>query len=160
MEYRAAFVVFLVGLIAGISVFVYWLRRKSEFNVAREEFASFLKAHLIQGTLARQLEDIAAGKLSVHERKKSRRVYVRAGIAMVLGVVLAYALIRITGVGVWIRTLVGILSILPFIFFVSTAIAEEFDDNRISNFERTTSRQLLLKSQTGPIAGDIDEMLK
>jgi hypothetical protein len=160
MEYKAAFVVFLVELIAGISVFVYWLRRKSEFNLGREQFESFLKAHLMQGTLAQQLEDIAAGKLSVHERKKSRMVYLRAGISMVLGVVLAYAIIRITGAGVWIRTLVGILSILPFIYFVSTAIAEEFDGNRISNFERTTSRQLLLKSQAGPIVSDISEMLK
>ena len=79
---------------------------------------------------------------------------------MVLGVAFIFLVARFTGAGLILRTLVGILAILPFIYFVVTAIAEEFDDNRISNFERTTGRQLLLKSQEGSIESDINEMLK
>jgi hypothetical protein len=160
MEYKAAFVVFLVQLIAGIWIFVRQRRRKSELGLAREEFARSLKVHLIQGTLARQLEDIAAGKVFVYQRRKSLRIYVWTGISMVLGVAFIFLVARFTGVGLILRTLVGSLAILPFIYFVVTAIAEEFDDNRISNFERTTGRQLLLKSQEGSIENDINEMLK
>jgi hypothetical protein len=160
MEYKAAFVVFLVELIAGILVFVFWRRRKSELNLAKEEFARFLQAHLAQGTLAQQLEDIAAGRLSVYQRRKSLKIYLWMGIAMVLGVALIYVVARFTGVGVWIRAIVGILSILPFIYFVSSAIAEEFDDNRISSFEKNSGRELLLKSQNESIESDINEMLK
>jgi hypothetical protein len=54
MEYKAAFLVFFVELIAGILVFVFWRRRKSELNLATEELARFLKVHLIQGTVAQQ----------------------------------------------------------------------------------------------------------
>jgi hypothetical protein len=160
MEYKAAFVVFLVEFIAGILVFAYWLRRRSELNVAKTEFASFLKAHLTEGTLAQQLEDITAGKLSVHQGKKSLKIYLWMGISAVLGVALIYVVGRFSRAGVEIRTIVGILSSLPFVYFVSTAIADEFDQNRISSFEKNTGRQLLLKSRDESIASDIDEMLK
>jgi hypothetical protein len=160
MEYKAALVVFLVALIAGIWIFVRQRRRKSEFGLAREEFARFLKVHLIEGTLARQLEDIAAGKVFVYQRKRSLRTYIWTGISMILGVAFIFLFARFTGAGLILRTIAGILAILPFIYFVVTVIAEEFDDNKISNFERNTGRQLLLKSQEGSIESDINEMLK
>jgi len=160
MEYKAAFLVFLVELIAGILVFVFWRRRKSEFNLATEELARFLKVHLIQGTVAQQLEDLAAGKVSVYQRKKSLIIYLWIGLSMVLGVALIFVVARFTGAGLVIRTIVGIFSILPFVYFVSTAIAEEFDDNKISSFEKNTGRQLLLKIQDRSIESDINEMLK
>jgi len=160
MEYKAAFVVLFVELIAGLAVFVLWLRRKSDFNLAKEKFAESLKQHLVQGTLLQQLEDIAVGKISVYQRQKSLKMYLWMGISMVLGVAVIFVLARFTGAGVIIRTIVGILSILPFVYFVSIAIAEEFDDNRISRFERNTSRQFLLKSQDQTIENDIEEMLK
>jgi hypothetical protein len=160
MEYKAAFLVFFVELIAGILVFVFWRRRKSELNLATEELARFLKVHLIQGTVAQQLEDLAAGKVSVYQRKKSLIIYLWMGLSMVLGVALIFVVARFTGAGLVIRTIVGICSILPFIYFVSTAIAEEFDDNKISSFEKNTARQLLLKNQDGSIESDINAMLK
>ena len=160
MEYKAAFVVLFVELIAGIAVFVHWLRRKSDFNLAKEKFAESLKQHLLQGTLLQQLEDIAAGKISIYRRQVSLKMYLRMGISMVLGVAVIFVLARFTGAGVIIRTIVGILSILPFVYFVSIAIAEEFDDNRISRFERNTSRQLLTKSQDELIEKDIEELLE
>jgi hypothetical protein len=160
MEYKAALVVFLVEFIAGIWIFVRQRRSKSEFGLAREEFWRSLKLHLIEGTLARQLEDIAAGKVFVYERKKSLAIYLWTGISMVLGVAFIFLLARFTGAGLILRTIAGSLAILPFIYFVVTAIAEEFDDNRISNFERTTARQLLLKSQEGSIDSEINEMLQ
>ncbi len=43
MEYKVAFLVLLVELIAGILVFVYWRRHKSELNLAKEEFAQIFK---------------------------------------------------------------------------------------------------------------------
>ena len=160
MEYKAAIVVFLVELIAGILVCVFWLRRKSDLNSAKEEFARFLKVHLLEGTLTQQLEDIAVGKVSVYERKKSLLIYLWAGISMALGAALIFVVARFTGAGVVIRAIVGTLSILPFIYFVAVAIAEEFDDNRISSFEKKTGQKLLLKSQDGSIEGDVNEMLK
>jgi hypothetical protein len=160
MEYKAAFLVFFVELIAGILVFVFWRRRKSELHLATEELARSLKVHLIQGTVAQQLEDLAAGKVSVYQRKQSLIIYLWMGLSMVLGVALIFVVARFTGAGLVIRTIVGIFSILPFIYFVSTAIAEEFDDNKISSFEKNTARQLLLKNQDGSIESDINEMLK
>jgi hypothetical protein len=160
MEYKAALVVILVQLIAGILVFVLSLRRKSELNLAREEFARFLKLHLIQGTLPEQLEGIAKGSIAIYQRKKSWALYLWTGISMVLGVAVIFVVARFTPAGLVIRTIVGSLSILPFIYFISTGIAEEFDDNRISRFERTTGKQLLQKSQEESIENDINEMLK
>jgi hypothetical protein len=160
MEYKAAFVVLLVELIAGIAVFVYWLRRESDFNHARNEFAEFLKLHLVEGTLLQQLEDIAEGRLSVCQRKRSLKIYLWLGISGALGVAVIFLVARFTPAGIIIRTIIGSLSILPFIYFVSIAIAEEFDDNRISRFERNTSRLLLLRSQDGTIANEIDEMFE
>jgi hypothetical protein len=160
MEYKAAFLVILVELIAAISVFIFSRRRKSELNLAREEVARSLKVHLIQGTLEQQLEDLATGRVSIYERKKSPVIYWWIGITMIVGVGLIYVVARFTGAGVLIRTIVGMLSILPFVYFVSTAIAEEFDDNNISSFEKNTARQLLLKSRDGSIESDINEMLK
>jgi hypothetical protein len=160
MEYKAAFLVFLVELIAGISVFVFSRRRRSELPLAMEELARFLKVHLIQGTLTQQLEDLAAGKVCVYQRKKSLIIYLWIGISMIGGGALMYVLARFTGAGLVIRTIVGMVSILPFVYFVSTAIAEEFDDNKISSFEKNTGRQLLLKSVDGSIESDINGMLK
>ncbi len=107
-----------------------------------------------------QLEDIAAGKISVYQRPKSLMIYVWTGVSAVLGVAVIFVVARLIGAGLIIRTIVGILSILPFIYFVAVAIAEEFDDNSISRFERNTSRQLLMKSQEGSIENDISEMLR
>ena len=160
MEYKVAILVLLVELIAGISVFVYWRRRKSELNFAREEFAQFSSTHLKEGTLLQQLEGIAAGKIAVYQRRKSLMIYAWTGLAAVLGVALIYIVARLIGAGLIIRTIVGILAILPFIYFVAVAIAEEFDDNSISRFERNTSRQLLMKSRDGSIENDITEMLR
>ena len=160
MEYKAAFVVLFVELIAGLAVFVLWLRRKSDFNLAKEKFAESLKQHLVEGTLLQQLEDIAVGKISVYQRHKSLKMYLWMGISMVLGVTVIFLVAHFTGAGVIIRSIVGILSILPFVCFVSIAIAEEFDDNRISRFERNTSKQFLTKNQDETIENDIEELLK
>ena len=160
MEYKAALVVLLVELIAGLAVFVLWLRRKSNFNLAKEKFAESLKQHLVEGTLLQQLEDIAVGKISVYQRQKSLKMYLWMGISMVLGVTVIFLVARFTGAGLILRTIIGSLSILPFIYFVTIAIAEEFDDNRISRFERNTSKQFLMKNQDETIENDIEELLK
>lgn len=158
MEYKAAFVVFLAALIAGIAVFIHWTRHKSELALARKGYAEFLKAHLLDGTLVPQLEAIANGRYSVHQPRRSWQLYLRVVISMVLGIGVIFIIARFTGAGLWIRTIVGIPAILPFIYFVAVGIAEEFDDNRIISFERTTSRQLLEKSEHEAIAGEINKM--
>lgn len=160
MELKAALLVFLVELIAGVLVFIFCRRRKSELSLAREEMARSLKVHLIQGTLEQRLEDLAAGRVSIYERKKVPAIYLWIGVTMIVGVGLIYAVARFTGAGIVIRTIVGTLSILPFICCVSTAIAEEFDDNSIARFEQNTARQLLTKSREGSIESQINEMLK
>jgi len=158
VEYTAAFIVFLAAWIAGIAVFVHWTRHKSELTLARKAYAQFLKARLLDGTLVQQLEAMANGRCSVHHPNRSWHLYLRVVISMILGIGVIFVVARFTGAGLVIRTIVGILAILPFIYFVTVGIAEEFDDNRIISFERTTSRQLLEKSQHESLAGEINEM--
>lgn len=158
VEYKAAFVVFLAVLIAGITVFVYWIRQNSELTLAKKGYIQFLKAHLLDGTLVQQLEAIADGRISVHQPKRSWQLYLQVVISMILGVGVIFLVARFTGAGLVIRTIVGILVILPFVYFIAVGIAEEYDDNRIISYERFTSRQLLEKSQNGSVADDINEL--
>ncbi len=85
----------------------------------RKNLQDFQELHLIEGTLLEQLEDIATGKISVYKRKKSLLIYVWIGTSVVLGVALIFSRGALHRGGPLIRTIVGIISILPFIYFVS-----------------------------------------
>jgi len=150
MEYKVAFLFLLVELVAGVAVFLYWLRRQSSYAEARSQFFSALRAHHAEGNLAQYLQDVNEGKVVFCEKAKSFAIYIRIAVSMIGGVGLTF-LVKLLGAGLLLRFLVGTLAIFPFIYFVSLAIAEEYDENRIAGFVQNSARELLTATPEIPI---------
>lgn len=142
MEYKVALLVFLLEMAAAVVFFYRWVRTKSDFGIARAKLVDWVRSNHDQGSLRNHLEELAEGRLAVYQRKKSLLIYVKVLVSAVLGVALTY-LVKYLGADLWVRFFVGVPAIFPFVYYVTAAVAEEFDENKIANFERITARRLL-----------------
>jgi len=148
MDSVAVLVFVLVVMASAILVYFYWLRHHSELPAAREQFADAIKRQQDKGALRKLGEDAAHGKAAIFNKRKQRRLYILTGVSAIAGPLFTI-LVRALGAGVFLRTVVGLLAILPFIVLVSIVIAEESDENNILRFERTTGSLLLAQLDGG-----------
>jgi peptidoglycan/LPS O-acetylase OafA/YrhL len=158
MEMSAILAFFLCELIAGIMVYVYWRRHRSELSLAEAQFASSAKDHYSRGSLERYMVDVARGKESIYTRKRSLLPYLWVFLAGILGFLVIYSIKHFTEIGVVLRTIIGILAILPFTSLLSIQFAIEADENGISAYEKNTAEQVLDKIKTGTIELHIKEL--
>lgn len=159
MEYKVAFLVLLLEMVAGIAVFYYWTRKKTDLPAAKARFAESIKLYREQGDLIQHLQDIVNGKEVIYRKPKSFKIFFKIGIAMILGLGLLIVVARVFEAGLVVRFFVGVLAIFPFIYYTAAAIAEEWDENKITNFEQNTARQMLSIPQDMPEREMIDQLL-
>lgn len=159
METSVLLSFFFSELIAGVLVYIYWRRRRSGFSLAKAEFAKTVKEQYIHGTLEQYIESVASGKQqSISSKESGFLKYFWVALTGLAGFLIVYCIKRYTEIGVLLRTVIGIFVMLPFIALLAIGIAEENDENKISNYEKATAKRLLEKIKEGTVEEHLNEI--
>jgi hypothetical protein len=159
MEYSALFLFFLCELAVALFVYFHWLLTRSGLGSAKSVFAKVVRDHQAQGTLEQYIQNVVSGEESPLPKRKWLLPYLKVLLSGMLGFLVVFYIKRFTGAGVALRTIVGILAVLPFVCLLAAEIAKETDDNRITDYQRSTARRLLEKIKEGS-EDDLAELLQ
>jgi hypothetical protein len=158
MEIVAIFTFFFSELIAGILVYAYCRRHRSGLGAAKAELTTTIKDHYRQGTLEQYIGCVASGTKSILSKKGRLTQYLCVALSGIAGACIVYFIKQYAGAGVALRTIVGVLAMLPFIGLLAMGIAEEADENKISDFEKLTAKLLLQDIKEGNVDQRIAEL--
>lgn len=158
MEYGAILIVFLVQMIVGILSYKYWLRNYGAFARVKAEFVRSLEERRNNGSLDQYIEDFTSGKISISSNRKRLATLGWMFVAMVAGVAVCIVIMKFIPVGLFLRSIIAIIAVSPFLYLVSVAVAEEADENKISGFEKAAREQLPARKESGTIDSWIAEL--
>jgi hypothetical protein len=157
MDFAAALTIILVEIGVAVRGYLKWLTNHGELDRVKTAFATSIHSHRDDGSLDRYVQDFLSGTTSLTIKRKRSSSVARSAVSMVVGVIVCILVFRIMSLGVFAKTIIAALVMAPSAHLLAVAIAEEADQNRISQFDRLARQQLSLAVKAGTVERWVEE---
>ncbi|MBP8646597.1 MAG: ABC transporter ATP-binding protein [Syntrophobacteraceae bacterium] len=159
MEWKAAALVLLIQIMVSIFTYRRWKRSNSLFPKVRTQLLESLRSHLEKGSLGEFLSGMKGAADPISRKDDLKRLYIKTGAAMVLGMVVSFLTAKIFASYLVVRTIVCTVAIIPFIHFLTIIIAREADENRVLNFQQALHERIEAQMAEGKAEAYVKDLL-
>jgi hypothetical protein len=160
METACVLTLLLIELSTAIGGYIYWRKKQNELPLAQNECFQCIRDQYRSGALEQLLSDMRECKIPCFKKRKQLPIMLRAVGSTLVGLAILFTLVKLVNPHVVIRTIVAILVMLPSMWYIAIAIAEEADKNRILAFEDSTREQVLNWAEEGKLDTEISSLMR